>query len=673
MPQFLLEILSEEIPARMQPGAARDLRRLAEEGLKQAGLQFASLETFAGSRRLTLVVEGVPAQRPDVREERRGPRVGAPEAAMAGFRRSTGLAEDQLEERDGVWFAVVIRPGGPAGPLLAEMSKAIIERFPWPKSMTSAEGTLRWVRPIRRILSLFDGEVAAFGVGGITAGDITEGHRVMGAAGPFRVRGFEDYQAGLAERFVVLDAETRKRRILDGARALAAARGLELIEDAGLLEEVAGMVEWPTPVLGEFDPIFLDLPPEVVRTTMRLHQRYFALRRPGEAGLAPRFLCIANIEAPDGGALISAGNARVLAARLGDARFFWDEDRKIPLAARLARLEGVTFHAKLGSLAARAERISAAARIIAARIGADPEAAALAGRLAKADLASGMVGEFPELQGIMGGYYAGHEGLAPDVARAIAEHYRPQGPSDAAPTAPLSVAVALADKLDSLIGFFAIGEAATGSRDPFALRRAALGVIRMILENRLRLPLGDTLSEIAGAPPPEGLIPFFADRLKVALRDAGRRPDLADAVFALGDDDLLRIAARIDALEMFLATDDGANLLAGFKRASNILAAEARKGALPSGAPARVAGPAEEAALFDALAARAPEAETAMAREDFRAAMTALAGLRAPVDAFFDKVLVNSDIANEREGRLKLLAAVRDLMLKVADFGLVSG
>jgi glycyl-tRNA synthetase beta chain len=673
MAPYLLEILSEEIPARMQAGAARDLARLAGEGLKEAGLPFSDISTFAGSRRLTLVVEGLPHRQDDRAEERRGPRIGAPEAAIEGFLRSAGVARGDLEARDGVWFAVIRRPGRPTREILGELAASLIARFPWPKSMTSGAGNLRWVRPIRGLLSLFDGEVAPFEIEGLAAGALTAGHRFMGAPGPFPVRDLADYRAGLEEHFVVLDVEDRKRRILAGARALVAARGLELVEDAGLLEEAAGMVEWPTPILGDMDPAFLDLPPELTRTVMRVHQRYFAVRRPGETGLAPHFVCVANIEAADGGALIAAGNGRVLSARLGDARFFWDEDRKIPLEARFDRLEGVTFHAKLGSMRARADRIAAAARLIASRIGADPEAATLAGRLAKADLATGLVGEFPELQGVMGGYYARHQGLPADVAQAISEHYRPQGPSDVTPRAPLAISVALADKLDSLIGFFAIGEAPTGSRDPFALRRAALGVIRIILENGLRLPLSTLLTDIAGDAPPAGLVAFFADRLRVSLRDQGGRADLADAVFALGDDDLVRIIARIDALAAFLASPDGANLLAGFKRASNILAAEAKKGPLPEGAPVSVAAPPEQAALFEAWRLGAPAVAAALADEDFSGAMGALARLREPVDAFFEKVLVNSAVAEERTNRLRLLTAVRNLMLSVADFGAVTG
>ncbi|MDE2356752.1 MAG: glycine--tRNA ligase subunit beta [Alphaproteobacteria bacterium] len=673
MAQYLLEILSEEIPARMQPGAARDLARLAGEALAAAGFAEARVRTFAGPRRLTLVADDLPLAQADLVETRKGPRVGAPDAALEGFLRSTGVTRDQLEARDGVWFATLTRRGRPTAEVMAELAAGIIARFPWPKSMLSASGRTRWVRPIRRLVSLFDGVVAPFAIDGLQAGALSEGHRVMGQTGPFAVTDFSQYQAELERRFVVLEAEARKRRILEGASALAAAEGLELVQDAGLLEETAGMVEWPVPVLGAFDPAYLDVPGEVIRTTMRVNQRYFALRRPGEAGLAPHFICIANIVSPDGPDLIVAGNRRVLEARLSDARFFWDEDRKTPLEARRARLAGVTFHARLGTMLQRAERLEAAARVLARYTGADPDLAALAGRLAKADLASGMVGEFPELQGVMGGYYARHEGLPEPVAEAIAAHYRPQGPSDAAPSAPTAMAVALADKLDVLVGFFRIGEAPTGSRDPFALRRAALGVIRIALENQLRLPLGELLGALNGGEPPPGLLDFIRDRLKVALRDQGARPDQIEAVFALGDDDMARLAARLEALARFLETADGAHLLAGFKRADNILAAEARKGPLPKGAPVRAATPDEEGALFDALAASAPAVEAALDREDFAGAMTALARLRQPVDAFFDAVLVNAPEPEVREGRLRLLAAVTALMRRVAEFGLISG
>jgi glycyl-tRNA synthetase beta chain len=660
MPQLLIELFSEEIPARMQTQAAKDFERMARERLAEAGLLPEGLKAFAGPRRLTLIAEGLPVAQKDRHEELKGPRVGSPPQAMEGFLRKAGLTEDQLTERDGVWFAHVHKPGRPTVEIVAEMVEAIVRGFPWPKSMKWGNGTLRWVRPLKRILCVFDREIVPFSVDGIESGDLSEGHRFMGQRQVFRARDFDEYHEALAGHYVVLDVEERKQRILEGARTLCFARNLELVEDDGLLEEVAGLAEWPTPILGDMDPAFLDLPPEVIRTSMRTHQKYFAVRKPGQPGLAPHFLVVANIEAVDGGAEIARGNAKVLSSRLSDARFFWDEDIKVGFDKWLEKLNGVTFHAKLGTMAERVERIVALAREIAPLVGADPEAAALAARYAKADLSSEMVGEFPELQGLMGGYYARAAGMDPAVAAAIQDHYRPQGPADAVPTAPLSVAVALADKLDTLVGFFAIDEKPTGSKDPFALRRAALGVIRIVLENGLRLSIKPELTA------------FFADRLKVLLRDQGKRHDLVDAVFALGDDDLVRIVARVEALDAFLKTEDGANLLAGYRRASNILKAEEKKGPLPEGAPVAVAAPAEEAALFAALQAVSPKLGAALDSEDFAAAMTALATLRGPVDAFFDGVLVNSEIASERDNRLRILRSVRDAMGRVADFSLVT-
>ncbi|MDB5454068.1 MAG: glyS, partial [Caulobacteraceae bacterium] len=593
----------------------------------------------------------------------------------------------------------------------------IVRGFPWPKSMTWGRGKLRWVRPLHRILCLFDGEVVPFDVDGIAATDVTEGHRFMAPRAPVQVHDFASYAASLKARRVVLDAEERKAIILTTARRLCVDRGLELVEDQGLLDEVAGLAEWPVPILGDMDPQFLTLPPEVIRTSMRTHQKYFAVRDPASGKLAAHFVTVANIEAKDGGAAIAAGNARVLSARLNDARFFWDEDRKVPLEQRLEKLKGVTFHDKLGTMYERVERIEALAREIAPLVGADPDAAARAARLAKADLGTGMVGEFPELQGLMGGYYAEAEGLPADIAHAIRDHYKPQGPGDSVPKSPLSMAAALADKLDTLVGFFSIDEKPTGSRDPFALRRAALGIIRITLENRLRLPLHFVTGEHIATrfaqevlwegmtwkkrPDPDSpefpkggltthsdgkvyrleskasardVIEFLADRLKVSLRDQGKRHDLVDAVFALGDDDLVRIVARVEALSTLLATEDGKNLLAGYKRATNILKAEEKKGALPSGAAmAMAAAPAEEGALIAALAKAQPKVAIALAKEDFAAAMRELATLRGPVDAFFDKVLVNSEVPAERDNRLRLLSQVRDAMGQVADFSLISG
>ena len=681
MPQLLLELLSEEIPARMQAQAARDLERLVRDRLAEAGLLPSGLTAFAGARRLTLVAEGLPPAQADRTEERKGPRVGAPEAAVEGFLRSTGLARGQLVERDGVWFATLSRQGRPTSLIAAEIIEAVVRSFPWPKSMTSGAGKLRWVRPLRRILCTFDGEVVPLDIDGLAAGDLSQGHRFMGSTQPFRARTFDAYAEGLASNFVVLEAEERKARILEGARTLCFARNLELVEDEGLLDEVAGLVEWPVPILGDMDPAFLDLPPEVIRTSMRVHQRYFAVRDPASARLAPHFVVAANIEATDGGRTIAAGNARVLAARLKDARFFWEEDNREGNFERwLERLKGVTFHARLGTMAERVERIEALALELAALVEADPKTAARAARLAKADLASAMVGEFPELQGVMGGYYARAAGLPEEIADAIRDHYRPQGPNDEVPTAPPSIAVALADKLDTLAGFFGIDEKPTGSRDPYALRRAALGVIRIVLRNQLRFGLRDVVRRAGAASGQIGseLLAFFADRLKVLLREEGRRHDLVDAVFALGDDDLVRIVARVEALDSFLRSDDGKNLLAGDRRAANILRAEAKKHPDEAQAyagpvdPALLAAP-EEQGLFDAVRAMTSELDDLLRQERFAEAMAELARLRQPVDAFFDKVLVNAEDPAVRLNRLRLLSGVQAAMSRVADFSQVAG
>ncbi|KQY28232.1 glycine--tRNA ligase subunit beta [Caulobacter sp. Root1455] len=764
MPQLLLELFSEEIPARMQAGAARDLERMAREHLAAAGFLPEALKTFAGPRRLTLVVEGLPIAQADRKEELKGPRVGAPPQAMEGFLRKAGLTQDQLVERDGVWMAFIEKTGRPTTEIVAEMVEAIVRGFAWPKSMTWGTSKLRWVRPLKRILCVFDREVVPFAIEGIESGDVTEGHRFMrlghGWGGqPFKVRDFDEYSKGLLDHFVVLDVEERKARILEGCKTLCFARNLELVEDLGLLEEVAGLAEWPTPVLGDMDPAFLDLPGEVIRTSMRTHQKYFAVRKPDGEGLAPHFITIANVQSADGGKVIAQGNAKVLSSRLSDARFFWDEDVKVGFEPWLEKLNGVTFHAKLGTMAERVERIVALAREIAPLVGADPDKAAEAARLAKADLASQMVGEFPELQGLMGGYYARAAGMDPEIADAIRDHYKPQGPGDSVPTAPLSVAVALADKLDTLVGFFAIDEKPTGSKDPFALRRAALGVIRILLENNVRggvtsdllFPwhewqitteieklraemfakfddleaaaslhedikamaranrrdfssvfklLGDVEPEkVAVAAPAsvseaiesflsrqsgvlwqasvwlsKSVLDFFVDRLKVTLKDQGKRSDLVDAVFALGDDDLVRIVARVEALDGFLKTDDGKNLLAGYKRASNILKAEEKKGWKAEGGREILPdASAPEVQLHDALRMIEKPLASALEAEDFTAAMQELAGLRGPVDAFLDGVFVNSEVAAERDNRLKTLAAVRDAMGQVADFSLVGG
>lgn len=724
MTQLLLEIFSEEIPARMQAGAARDLERMASERLKAAGLSWDALTTFAGPRRLTLVVEGLPVATPDREEEIKGPKVSAPDQALEGFLRKTGLTRDQLVERDGVLFAVISQKGRATADMIPAMVDEIVRGFPWPKSMRWGSGSLRWVRPIKRILCLFDDAIVPFAIDGIESGDVTEGHRFLGSGQPFGVADFEDYRKKLEQHYVLLDPADRRLRILEGAQRVCSDRGLALVDDDGLLDEVSGLAEWPTPILGDMDPQFLDLPPEVVRLSMKTHQKYFAVREPGREGLAPHFVVVANVEASDGGKALAAGNSRVLSARLNDARFFWDEDRKDgAMLSWLEKLGGVTFHARLGTMWDRVQRIEALAEEIAPLVDADPTAVRLAARYAKADLASSMVGEFPELQGIMGGYYLREAGEDADIADAVRDHYRPQGPADAVPTAPLTVAVSLADKLDTLVGFFAIDEKPTGSKDPFALRRAALGVIRLVLENGITADLERIVSYAISRLEAQGVwrhnpaiedskditfnrrdaesqealsvgywvevslgdqtkrewvdlvLAFFADRLKVLLRDQGKRHDLVDAVFALGDDDLVRIVRRVEALEAFLATDDGANLLAGYKRASNILKAEEKKGPLPEGAVATDLPnqPAEEVALAAAVTTAATAVDAALQTEDFAAAMSALARLRAPVDAFFTAVMVNSDAPAERDNRLKLLGQVRAVMGRVADFGLIGG
>ncbi len=729
MAQLLIELFSEEIPARMQGGAARDLERMASERLKAAGLTYDALTTFAGPRRLTLVVEGLPAATPDREEEVKGPRANAPEQALEGFLRKTGLTKDQLVERDGVFFAVLSSKGQPTAQLIPEMVDQIVRGFPWPKSMRWGSGTLRWVRPLKRIVALFDGHVVPFEIDGIASGELTEGHRFLGCGRPFAVKDFADYRARLESDFVLLDAADRRLKILEAAQKVCADRGLALVDDDGLLEEVAGLAEWPTPILGDMDPAFLSLPPEVVRLSMKVHQKYFAVRDPAKHGLAPHFVVVANVEATDGGKALAAGNSRVLSARLDDARFFWDEDLKTGFDVWAKKLEGVTFHAKLGTLAERVERIAALAREIAPLVGADPDQAEAAAKLAKADLSAAMVGEFPELQGVMGGYYACAFGHPDAVADAVRDHYKPQGPADSVPTAPLTVAVALADKLDTLAGFWTIGEKPTGSKDPFALRRAALGVIRLILTNRLRFSIdrlfdvqvlrqqigrqpdqSALLTEILGAAVAGGMFGtearrlvasaeanapawlsrvrdhdpslsddlrgFLHDRLKVDLRDQDIRHDVIDACLAMeGSCDLTLLVSRVEALRDFLATDDGVNLLAGYKRASNILKAEEKKGTVPTG-QVRTGLPGQpepETALALAAAAAATAVDAALETEDFAAAMTALSRLRAPVDAFFDKVMVNSDVAEERDNRLKLLGQVRAVMGRVADFGMIGG
>jgi glycyl-tRNA synthetase beta chain len=838
VPQLLLEFFSEEIPARMQPRAEADLERLLSAALKAAGLKWESFGTFAGPRRLGCVIEGLPEKTEDVREERKGPRTDAPEKALEGFMRGAGISSlDQCEKRQDkkgeFYVAIIEKPGVSTADVIATAIPDLVKNFPWPKSMKFGEGdkAQRWVRPLQRIVCVFGGEVVPVEVFGLTASNVTEGHRMHGP-GPFTVKDFADYRAQLeGEGHVLLDRDRREEIILAGARKVCAAAGLELIDDAGLLMEVAGLVEWPIPLLGRMDPDFLDLPPEVIQLSMKTHQKYFAVRDPKTGNLAPNFVVVANQDAPDGGTAIAAGNARVLSARLSDARHFWDNDRKTPLSEMAGELSKVTFHKELGTVAEKVERVAALARELAPAVGADPDLAERAARLSKADLVSEMVYEFPELQGVMGRYYVmeqwrnppsdpsrpaarapqdeveidsqpgpsgstrgsidSQEDGSPDqvrgprgevlqglteseaqqIADAIRDHYRPQGPSDEVPTAPVSAAVALADKLDTLVGFWAIDEKPTGSKDPFALRRAALGVIRVLLEGDFKLGVGpvafralqrlkaieikkllkkhwpaylvayddegglgaypddqifgypdfDDLLQVAlersevmkiavnkfdvtelsndagveltvpkleitskqqdvpGAIQPRcnDLLAFFADRLKVHLKDEGISHDVIDAVFALGDDDLVRVTNRARALQGFLDTDDGKALLAGYKRAANILRAEEKtdgegafEGELDSDyAPAE----AEEKALIAALESVRPAAAKAVEAEDFEGAMAALSQMRAPVDAFFDKVTVNDKDGMLRRNRLRLLAMIRKAAHTVADFGRIEG
>lgn len=711
MAELLLELFSEEIPARMQAKAEADLLAALTLRLKEAGLGWKAAFAVSGPRRLTAVIEGLDARSADVREEKKGPKVGAPEQAIAGFLRGAGLTSiDQASivsdpKKGDSYVAYISVPGRDAVDVIAEAVPAIVRGFNWPKSMRTADGDLRWVRPLQGIVCVFDGKIVPFEVGGVVSGNVTEGHRVHGR-GPYTVKSWADYKKQLEGKgHVILSRADRRARILEGIADVCGKAGLELVPDEGLLEEVTGLAEWPVVVLGQMDPTFLDLPPEVIKLSMRTHQKYFAVRRPGTEGLAPNFIVVANITASDGGVKIAEGNARVLSARLSDARFFWEKDKATPLEVMGEKLKTIAFKEELGSLGDKVERVAALARELAPKVGADPVLAERAARLAKADLVSEMVGEFPELQGVMGRYYARAAGEDARVADAIRDHYKPQGPSDAVPSEPVAVAVALADKLDTLVGFWAIDEKPTGSKDPFALRRAALGVVRMILENGLRIQIGSgpnshlgnseviealrLLSVEKGGGPIKGvwdadaqafvdsIWSFFADRLKQVLRDQGKRHDLIDAVFALGEDDLVLIVKRVEALGAFLETEDGATLLAGYKRAANILKAEEKKGALPeklSVDPALIAkGPAAEQALWKSVTTAEAALEAPLAKEDFAGAMRVLAGLRTPVDAFFEAVMVNDSDAAIRANRLALLVAVRGALHKVADFSKIEG
>jgi glycyl-tRNA synthetase beta chain len=697
MPDLLFELFSEEIPARMQAKAADDLKKLVTDRLVDAGLVYEGARAFVTPRRLALVIEGVPARQPDLNEEKKGPRVGAPERAIEGFLKSAGLASIdeariQKDPKKGDFYVALIdRPGRAAIEVIAEILPAVVRAFPWPKSMRWGSGSLSWVRPLHSIVATFgpqteDPDVVPFSIDGIAAGNVTRGHRFMAPA-PFAVRRFDDYRDKLEKAKVVLDQARRAEIILADAKNLAFAQGYELIEDAGLLAEVAGLVEWPVVLMGSFEPEFLALPPEVVRATIRNNQKCFVLRDTSTARLADRFILVANMAAADGGKAIVAGNERVIRARLSDAKFFWDSDLKVPLEERLPKLKQIVFHEKLGTQHKRVERIARLARDFAPLVKADPAKAERAAWLCKADLVTEMVGEFPELQGLMGRYYAEAQGEDEAVAHAIEDHYKPQGPNDMVPADPMSVALALADKLDTLVGFWAIDEKPTGSKDPYALRRAALGVIRLIVSNELRIPFQRYIRgawnahTVTGAPDqPErfavDLIAFFADRLKVQLREQGARHDLVDAVFALaGQDDLLLIVRRVEALAKFLDSDDGKNLLAGYKRAVNIIRIEEKKdNASYTGAPdPQRYAQAEESTLAAGIEAARQEASAAVVREDFAGALAATAKLRPAVDAFFDKVTVNVDEPAVRANRLKLLNQIRDATLAVADFSRIEG
>jgi glycyl-tRNA synthetase beta chain len=686
MPDLLLELYSEEIPARMQAQAQENLRKLVTDKLVDAGLTYEGAKAFSTPRRLALTVQGLLKRAPGVREEKKGPRVGAPDGAIQGFLKSAGLksidqAKVQQDKKGDFYVALIERKGRPAAEVIAEIIPEVVRAFPWPKSMRWGAGTLNWVRPLHSIVCTFgpeteEPEIVRFEIGGIPSGDVTRGHSVL-APGPIKVKRLDDYLQKLEKAKVVPDRERRKAAILADAKNLALAQGLELVEDEGLLEENVGLVEWPVVLLGEFDKTYLDLPPEVIRATIRNNQKCFVLRDAKTGKLANKFILVSNLEAKDGGAAIKAGNARVIRARLADAKFFWEQDRKIKLEERAKKLAGIVFHEKLGTQAERVERIARLAKELAPIVKANPAKAERAAQLAKADLVTEIVGEFPELQGLMGKYYALAEQIDPDIAAAIEEHYKPQGPSDRVPMAPVSIAVALADKIDTLVGFWAIDEKATGSKDPYALRRAALSVIRLVVDNKIRMPLLEVAAKARknfGAAPE--LLSFFADRLKMHLREQGARHDLVDAVFALeGQDDLLMVVRRVEALGKFLDTDDGKNILVGYRRAANILRDEEKKDKKSyAGEPdAKLLIEPQEKALADAIGNAEIEVANALKKEDFETAMGAIARLRTPVDAFFDKVTVNADDPTLRENRLKLLDRIRAATRTVAEFSRIAG
>ena len=685
MPDLLLELFSEEIPARMQRRAAEDLKTAVTNALVERGCAYEAALAFATPRRLALHIVGLPARQPDLKEEKKGPRVGAPQQAIDGFLKGAGLndlsqATIQSDPKKGDFYiAIVERKGSATQDVIAEIMPDIIKTFPWPKSMrwgkSSAQpNALRWVRPLHSIICTFGSEtetpeVVHFEIDGIKAGDITYGHRFL-APGPIHVRRFDDYVSKLEAAKVVLSTDRRKDIILHDAKSLAFAQGLDLVEDEALLEEVAGLVEWPTVLMGSFEERFLDIPPEVIRATIRANQKCFVLRKSGSNALANKFLLTSNMIAKDDGATIISGNEKVVRARLSDAKFFWETDLKVKLEDRLEKLKSITFHAKLGTQHQRVERLVALAKELTSLVKADVKKAERAALLCKADLVSEMVGEFPEVQGLMGRYYATRQGEDASVAIALEDHYKPQGPSDRIPTDPVAIAVALADKIDTLVGFWAIDEKPTGSKDPYALRRAALGVIRIILENNIGLSLSQHHIN-------DDLLAFFHDRLKVYLRDKGARHDLIDAVLGIdaGNDDLLLVVKRVEALDALLATDDGKNLLAGFRRAANILKAEEKKdGVTYSGTiDAALLKEPQEKALGDILGVASRHAAEHVMKQDFSGAMRELAQLRPAVDAFFEAILVNADDAATRKNRLALLAAFREATSTVADFSAIAG
>ena len=686
MADFLLELLSEEIPARMQAKAKEDLARLFGEALAKAGLAAQSVETFATPRRLALIAKGLPLATEAVSEETKGPKVGAPPQAMEGFLRKTGLTQDQLVERDGIYFAIVEKPGRNTADVLGEAIPAIIRAFPWPKSQrwgaaSISTESLRWVRPLQGIIALLGNDVVPCAIDGIESGRHTMGHRFH-SSGPIEIANADAYVETLRAAHVIVHFSERCTLIRDGAKAAATAAGLVLVDDEGLVAENAGLTEWPVPMLGRFDPAFLEVPQEVIQLTARVNQKYFVCHdRDGK--LANAFVCTANIVANDGGAAIVAGNEKVLAARLSDAKFFWEQDLKVPLAERHTKLSNIVFHEQLGTVAQRHERFAQLVNDFQGELPESLDSAREAAALLKSDLVTDMVGEFPELQGLMGGYYAEREALGSSVSAAIRDHYKPVGQSDALPDDGAATLTALIDKIDALVGFFGVGMKPTGSKDPFALRRAALGVIRLITENGLRLNLKRLFNaaaqlyrnqNVSVANSEQELLDFFADRLKVQQREAGVRHDLIDAVFALGgEDDLVRLLARVKALQGFVTTDEGTNLLAGYKRAANILkqSGDAEEWMLKQ---VQHDGASDvEVVLKSALDTAEPKAAAAVDAEDFEGAMAALASLRAPIDAFFEGVMVNDPDPAVRAFRLGLLARFRDAVHRVADFSKIEG